>query len=196
LITFRIDSLPEIYQTSSTSEERRLELNSAMRGNEAKGFDCKNCTGTCCTFAHNTMHVSPLEAVDILVNLEQKKLIDDALIKHLEITIKNYQLDRPMMGNGKSELYRRSYTCPFFGFKGWGCGLSVTHKPLGCIAFNPIETGIQDGGSCRSQTSELAQHRIDWEDQEGELNRILKDHFQLDWEKKDIPSALLDLLQA
>lgn len=166
-----------------------------MRNNEAKGFDCKNCTGTCCTFAHNTMHVSPLEAVDILVNLEQKGWIDESLVEHLESTVKNNQLDRPMLGNGKSELYRRSYTCPFFQFREWGCAISVTHKPLGCIAFNPVESNVKDGGSCRSQTSELVEHRETWADQEQEMNIRLKKHFHLDWEKKDIPSALLDILQ-
>jgi hypothetical protein len=175
----------------TSSEQRRRHLIQHMRSGESNGHHCMDCTGTCCTSAHNTMHVSPLEAVDLMVDMKRKGRWNIDWMTRLKNNESENLLDRPPLWNGKTEL-RRSYTCPFFNVDAWGCGCAVEQKPYGCIAFNPREKGVTDGGQCRSSLDDL-KHQASLNTKEVEWNNIIKKTFQIQWDKKAIPSALLSL---
>ncbi len=137
------------------------------------------------------MHVSPLEAFDLMVDMQNKGRWNDTWMERMRQCERDNNLDRPPIWMGNQEL-RRSYTCPFFGAEQWGCGCAVEQKPYGCIAFNPREQGVKDGGNCRSSMDELQKQR-QISTNESEWNNTLKAHFELDWDKRSIPSAILDL---
>jgi hypothetical protein len=139
------------------------------------------------------MHVTPLEAVDILADMARKNRLTAEWKRHLESCVAENGLDRPDMGNGNRKFMRRGYTCPYFNHGEWGCGVHVDHKPYGCLAFNPVESGISDGGSCRSNLNDLEERDSAWAEQESTWNASLKNQYQLDWDKLDIPRALLQL---
>jgi hypothetical protein len=165
-----------------------------MKGNEAKGMHCKDCTGTCCTFANNTMHITPLEAWDIVEDLIKKNIDLKEIQKELQKNIEQYHLDRPAMISPSGKEYRRSYTCPFFNRYGWGCGIAVQQKPYGCIAFNPTEKEVKDGGDCKHlKTPEISLHKDQSLEQ---INQKIKSGLELDWNKEAIPVATLQVIQA
>ena len=164
-----------------------------MRANENLGRDCKACTGTCCTFVNNTMQVSILEALDIFMDMVHKNRLTSSWRSHLEDCVQSFGLDRGNFGAGSRAMLRRSYTCPFFNRENWGCGVAVHRKPYGCLAFNPVEASIHDGGSCRSSREDLEEQNKAWHVREatwnGELQRVLN----VNGDKMDIPRAVLQI---
>jgi hypothetical protein len=111
---------------------------------------CASCSGVCCTFASNSMQITPSEANALIDNLKKKKLLTSELREHCRLTISRFSLDRPLPGTGQRTLLRRRYTCPLFQHKSLGCPVDAESKPYGCLAFNPQVAGEIEGKSCRS----------------------------------------------
>ena len=95
------------------------------------------------------------------------------LFVRLSETIRKYRLDQDV-GDGRRSL-RKTYTCPFYSGSRHGCTIAPTHKPTGCLAFNPRSPGLTEGGDCASDTRLLSQEPPD------------------DADKHPIPVALLNL---
>lgn len=153
---------------------------------EANGISCAGCKGTCCTFEANSMMVTPLEAVELIHYLRANGWMNDALKAKLEETVRTYRLDHAP-GNGKRSYLRKTYTCPFFGFKELGCPLPRDVKPYGCLAFNTHHKELKAGEHCYSDKELLA--AIDDEKENAELRA----KHGIIWEKSPLPTALLDL---
>ena len=98
-----------------------------------------------------------------------------------------------MVGTGKSSL-RKTYTCPFFENEVKGCSISRNSKPIGCLAFNPIEQNITNGGTCKSNLSLLQQRESKLHQQENDINANLKKELNIFWDKAPIPIAILEIL--
>lgn len=141
---------------NSASQNPRARLIKDMADLAAHGFHCGNCVGTCCTSVANSMRITRREAEDILAFLQSEDRVNDPLRQDLETCIAKYNLD-DLPGDGRRAFLRRSYTCPFFkrGTRGRGCTIAPESKPFGCLAFNARETGVTDGGNCRSKQSLL-----------------------------------------
>lgn len=176
-------------------QERREILITAMRENERKGNDCLKCSGRCCTYEANSMNMTNLEALEALTFLEDEGLINDELIERLENSVKEFRLDS-MLQIGKGEFYRKSYTCPFFNFPTWGCGLGAKNKPYGCIAFNPHESGQENGGNCNSNLEIQMKRLFFHEDKEREASSLIAEQFKIADDKSSIPMKLLELLNS
>src|SRR5665647_844485 len=99
-----------------------------MKGLEAQGLDCRTCSGTCCTYEANSMMVTPLEAMELIIYLKEQKLWDTELKDKFTATVTQYRLDH-QVGNGKRSYLRRTYTCPFFNHRELGCPLPLEVKP-------------------------------------------------------------------
>lgn len=181
---------------SASATSRRAMLNSQMDQALEKGFNCQSCWGKCCTYHANSMHVTPIEALDVFMYLYEQKLWNPYLEKKLKQTISDYRLDYELNLPGK-KLFRRSYTCPFYSKGTKGCGLSREDKPYGCLAFNPRQQNITDGQDCHSDQDLLQDHDSVVQKVHRELegilfkNSLLREH--LKWSKKDLPTALMDL---
>lgn len=125
------------------------------------------------------MQITESEARDIIVDLEQKGLLNDELIQRLKDCVREYRLDVEIPSFGSRSNLRRTYTCPFYSPGPRGCALSPERKPHGCLAFNPQKPraqGLKDGcSSAQNLLSEIFP--------EGPRN-----------EKAPIPLALLQIL--
>lgn len=158
------------------------------------GKNCFNCIGHCCTFEHNSMRVTPIEALDAFTYLEQNNRINKELVKDLEDCIKQYRLDKEIL-IGKGQELRRYYTCPFYKKDKLGCTIGKHHKPYGCLAFNPLENNVTTPGHCKSDQDILEQNAEQFKAEEKNLNTQLKEKYQIYWDKKDLPSAVLFLIK-
>ena len=78
----------------------------------------------------------------------------EALRQRLRACVERYQLDE-IPGDGRRDLLRRSYTCPFLRTAPLGCGVDPDHKPYGCLAFNPRRPDQAEGGDCASDVDLL-----------------------------------------
>lgn len=180
-------------QYTNSNIQRRKPVLDNMYGLIKEGKDCFSCDGKCCTFAYNSMQVTPIEALDAYYYLQNKDLISEELINRLKACIKEYRLDHEiMMGRGR-EL-RRHYTCPFFNTGPKGCSISPESKPYGCLAFNPLEKSVSVEGKCTSYLSTLEKRESEYLT-EDTLNQKLKSELNLYWEKKNFPVALLNLIE-
>ena len=172
---------------------RRAALIGHMDALASQHISCKNCTGKCCTFAANSMQVTPTEALDLYTFLVDEDRWNDDLKRDLLKTIHEYRLDKEVPSNGRRDFMRRYYTCPFFSTGGKGCSIDPEFKPYGCLAFNAKQPGIEDGECCGSDEKLLE----NFENKEFTQNNLmLSEALGLDWIKKDIPSALLDIAKA
>jgi Fe-S-cluster containining protein len=185
-----------LYQELKTALplERRQNLVQEMSKLEGKNIHCFNCAGTCCTFSANSMQITPLEAFEILFSLD----LNPEKIEELKIIMKNtvtsYRLDHEIFtGKKASSSLRRTYTCPFFSPGPKGCTLGRAHKPYGCLGFNP-KISDDNGTSCHSHTEILEERETLHETSETIANEYLRKTYSLDWNKKDLPRALLALL--
>jgi Fe-S-cluster containining protein len=154
--------------------------------------DCSSCTGLCCTFAKNSMRITPLEAIEIYDDLVSHERWNDELTKHLDKVIKEFRLDSTILV-GKRHTFRRTYTCPFFKHSSLGCSLSPKIKPYGCLAFNATEMHVKDGESCQSDHELLSKRDEINEDYESQKNSELRSRASLLWDKESIPVALLSI---
>ena len=177
-----------------SSSLRRQSILNEMTTLKNKGINCHQCSGPCCTFESNSMQITALEAVDIIQFLNSENRINADLILDLEENITQFRLNQ-WSGTGKTNL-RKTYTCPFFENAIKGCSISRNSKPIGCLAFNPVEPNITNGGSCKSNLSLLLSRESDFQSSETEINTKLKQLLNLYWDKAPIPVALIDVLKA
>lgn len=168
------------------SFERRKILINRMNELESKGMGCIGCLGTCCTYEANSMMITPLEAFELVSYLKSENLLNDDLKLKLQTSVNQFRLEHKPL-KGKSYL-RKSYTCPFFGYKELGCPLPREIKPYGCLAFDSHHPELKASHHCYSET-ELLEKIQD----EKVLNEELKAKFNLYWDKSPIPTAILDL---
>lgn len=175
------------------SYSRRENLISEMSKLEAQGTDCSKCSGFCCTYYHNSMQVTPLEAIEILIELMESDRLNDETIERLKANSKKYRLDNEIT-DGHGHILRRYYTCPFFNDHSLGCSLSRRVKPYGCLAFNAIEKNVSVEGKCKSQGGLLEQREKEFSEVESNLNNELQSSLKLYWIKKPITQALLDMM--
>jgi len=184
--------IKDIYKRSSERSRRELILEH-MNAELSKEHNCFKCEGFCCTFLHNSMQVTILEALDVYYYLDQENRINEKLIQDLETCIKSYRLDKEIsVGNGR--VLRRTYTCPFFNNGPKGCSIDPHFKPYGCLAFNPLEKNVKEEGHCTSNQDVL----IDQDKQninDHLLNTELKNELNLNWDKLSLPLALLNLIK-
>ena len=117
------------------------------------GKTCANCVGNCCTFTSNSMRITPLEAVEILIFLMERETVST---KSLLLSFKNV-LNEFRLGASFDFGIKKNYTCPFYLGSCQGCSISRAHKPYGCLAFNANEEGVQKGENCSSNQSLLEQ---------------------------------------
>jgi len=115
-----------------------------------QNVSCQKCVGHCCTSKSNSMQITKAEAHDIYQHLKKEGLINQDLIDKLNETIELYRLEVEMPALGKKINFRRTYTCSFYTPGATGCSLPFAVKPLGCLAFNPIEEKSYELLNCLS----------------------------------------------
>jgi len=185
-----------LYQTLdiATPLKRREQLITEMAKLNAQEIHCYKCTGTCCTKSANSMQVTPLEAFEIILSLQVNAESIGDLRNLLQENIKNYRLDHEIfLGKKANQHLRKTYTCPFFIPGPKGCSIKKELKPYGCLGFNP-KTQNDNGSQCYSDLNLLAIRLENQKIDEDRANEFLIDHFQLDWQKLEIPKAVLNLL--
>ena len=180
--------------TSTSAHDRRALVVDKMKSITDSGANCFSCTGVCCTFVGNSMMVTPIEALELVYFLNEEGRWNESLLEQLELTIQIYRLDRPVPGDGRRSFARRRYTCPFFseGKKG-GCSVRKRYKPYGCLGFNSISSGVKDGENCKSYLDTLEERDEKNSSTEESLNEKIKRDLGLDWDKKNMPTALKEL---
>lgn len=179
-------------QKKSREKERRENLIEAMEENEASGKDCLSCEGTCCTFQANSMKVTPSETLDLVVDMFNKGRWNKEWKTKLENQVRSDRLGDDVPTDGRRDLIRRTYTCPFFKTDGsFGCSVERWKKPYGCLAFNPNEEKQTQGGNCSSHTDLLESHARDFHSYHEELDSILSKEYGISPSKTDLPSAIL-----
>ena len=175
------------------SRGRREKLIKAMSDLEKQGTDCSNCEGFCCTYYHNSMQATPLEAIEVLNELMISGRLNDQMIEKLKANSKKYRLDNEIT-DGHGHVLRRFYTCPFFNDTSLGCSLGRGNKPYGCLAFNATEKNVSVEGKCKSNIQLLEVRDKEFSDFEFSLNEHLKSSLNLYWDKKPLTQALLELM--
>lgn len=165
--------------------ERRALVREHMQALIDTGKHCGACSGPCCTFRHNTMQITPLEATDIVRHLQATGRHTDAMRSRLVSSVERYDL-AALPGDGRRAL-RKSYTCPFFTAGPRGCSIDPDHKPPGCLAFNPVRTGVTEGGDCVSDLGVLERRQSAHARFEDTQNERLDFY----WIKAPIPVAVL-----
>jgi hypothetical protein len=173
-----------------TDPTRRLILLERMNFLESDGMGCLGCSGTCCTYEANSMLVSPLEAIELFEFLKKELMLTPDLHHKLTSSIEKYRL-LPKYVNERSYL-RKTYTCPFFHHKEFGCPLPREVKPYGCLAFDSHHKELKASEHCYSEI-ELLEKREALHPEEKEINEKLRRSLDLMWEKAPIPNALLEI---
>jgi len=172
---------------SPSSAERRAAVREHMQALIDVGNHCGACSGPCCTFRHNTMQITPLEAIDIVRHLYETGRHTEAMHSRLVASVERYDL-AALPGDGRRAL-RKSYTCPFFTLGPRGCSIDPDHKPPGCLAFNPVRPGVTEGGDCASNLAVLERRQSTYAGFEDARNEALG----FAWSKAPIPVAVLAL---
>jgi hypothetical protein len=173
--------------------ERREELTELMHELQRTEKNCFSCKGYCCTFEHNSMLVTPIEALDAYRFLKKEKRLNQELITHLKETIQKFRLDNELsIGNGRE--FRRNYTCPFFNFGPRGCSIEPESKPYGCLGFNALETEVSTQGHCTSNLDVLSARDERCSSNESMLSEQVRNELGLYWDKKNLPVALIHLI--
>ena len=172
----------------SQARQRRQSLIDRMQVLETEKLHCFECSGTCCTFVSNSMQIDPLETLELYTSLN----VTNDLIEKWQKTVDNFRLNYDVFSlKGKS--FRRTYTCPFFAGSALGCTLSRGVKPYGCLGFNPKKQGVTEGGDCSSAQDLLLKRSEEFKAVEDVAIEKIKKDFNITWEKKTIPTALLEI---
>jgi len=172
---------------------RRKPLNESMKALNFEGKDCSKCSGLCCTSAHNSMLITPLEALELYLYLDRKNRINTELIDRLNQNIAEFRLDKELpVGSGR--VFRRNYTCPFYKHEGLGCSVSPKHKPYGCLSFNSTIQGVSEPGHCKVYGEVIDKREAIHSEKENIANEFIKAELSLYWDKKNISSTLMDLI--
>jgi len=185
--------LSDIYSKADipSGAQRRELLSAQMFANEEAGKDCASCTGRCCTFEANSMQMTSIEALEAMALLEEKGLLNSETKKRLHDCIDEFRLDQYIQ-IASGEFFRKSYTCPFFFYPSFGCGLGVDSKPYGCIAFNPCESAQENGGNCQSDLEIQEKRNEIYEEAEDRANNLLFKEEGISILKEPIPVKLLE----
>lgn len=178
----------------SPPSERRQVLIKEMQALSEQKIHCLNCPGTCCTMSANSMQITPLEALDILMSLQISSANLEEVRQKLKENIQHYRLDHEISLGKKSHSHlRKTYTCPFFIPGPKGCSIKRELKPYGCLGFNPrLEN--DNGSQCQSNQTLLENREQNFSEQEMKANAYLKEKLNLYWNKLEIPKAVLALL--
>lgn len=186
----------KIYQDFGlpSAKTRREALTSQMKALSDEGKNCFKCNGMCCTFAFNSMQMTPLETVELCIDLESKDRLNEETLEELKACIKEYRLDIDISIGG-SKSFRRTYTCPFFKPGAKGCTISLHDKPYGCLGFNPKEVGVSEEGKCKVYVETHESREASFLEDEEKLNKFLISELGLYWEKLPIPMAILELIK-
>ena len=184
--------LPELFKNQNDiyHRQRRRALVDEMNLLEDKKLSCAQCVGNCCTFTSNSMRVTPLEAVEILLFLQKEGRLNKDLTDLLKNNVLEFRLDKETLFGIK-----KNYTCPFYLGKCKGCSISRWSKPYGCLAFNATEENVLEGKSCQSNQSLLEKRNNEFKQYEETMNSYIKKVFNLPWEKESIPIALLEIIK-
>jgi Fe-S-cluster containining protein len=185
-------TLFEKYSSNEHAQDRRAMIIAEMKNLALSGKNCFSCVGFCCTYAHNSMQVTPLEGIELFYYLAKEGRMTSELIIRLQSTIDQYRLDKDI-SYGKKSLVRRTYTCPFYNEGPKGCSIAPTYKPLGCLAFNANKVGVSSEGHCSSNQDILMQQEEEWGKIEQEKNEGIKQQMGLTWDKLPMPVALVEL---
>lgn len=182
----------------AVSYERRQNLIREMQELEGKTIHCYTCPGTCCTQAANSMLITPIEALEILQGLKIESFTESEMAEfksRLSKTIQDFRLNVEIYtGKKNSSEFRKTYTCPFFNNGSLGCGLSRGIKPYGCLGFNP-KASDDNGKSCSSNLTLLEEREAAFLETEDAANSIIRSDLNIYWIKKNIPDALLDMIE-
>ncbi len=107
----------------------RAELIAHVRAVQRSIRSCTGC-GLCCTVAHNSVQILPIEGRRIAGWIEGLGVTDVRVWKkRLRRTIRRFRLRPAAAAN---------YTCTFLG-PDFRCALPFDVKPVACLSFNPIE---------------------------------------------------------
>lgn len=173
------------------SRQLRNKLVERMQELDASGINCMNCTGVCCTKARNSMMVTPLEAIDLYFSLEENIKDKDLLWRSIEQSITDFGLDREIYV--KNKLMRKNYTCPLFKLESFGCPVEPHLKPFGCLGYNALAPKVIEGENCASDTVLLEAVDLEIKAELENLNKAIKDLLAIDFDKTNIPMALLKI---
>lgn len=161
----------------------------------SSGLDCSSCqTSECCTFVKNSMQITPLETIELIIYLHKENRIDDDLIQLLKDNIKNYRLNIPLPGDGKRLFSRRSYTCPFLKDGSLACSISRFSKPYGCLAYNPTKKLAKDSSDCSSDQQLLDETAQEFIFEMNQLNSTLQQLLKINFDKLPIPMAIIEVI--
>lgn len=181
-------------QLPAPAERRSLPINEMSRL-ERKGLSCLKCVGMCCTGDYNSMQVDPIQALELLAWLEKEGRLGKELDEKLDETIKEFRLDKEFsLGRGRE--MRTRYTCPFYKGEAKGCSVSRGSKPYGCLGFNPLEENVSLPGKCASNIAVLSERENKFEKVEALASEEVKAELGIYWEKKNLPFALKNMLEA
>lgn len=175
------------------SRKLRNKLVQRMQELDAKAINCMHCSGVCCTKARNSMMVTPLEAVDLYFYLIENIKDQEMLWKNVENSITDFGLDREIYV--KNKLMRKNYTCPLFKFESFGCPVEPHLKPFGCLGYNALAANVKDGENCASDTALLEAVDQEIKPELDRLNKAIREHCKIDFDKTNIPMALLKIKQ-
>jgi len=171
-------------------EDIRKELvRLSNSGDKNSEMSCYSCAGTCCTFQCNSMSLTPLEALELLRGIIESKLSIDEVKERCKEAVSHYGLNQELYI--KRQIIRKRYTCPLFKETSLGCPIVPKYKPYGCLAFNP--TGETD--RCYSDQSLLKKVEEINADKISSVNHKISSYLSLDWEKKNLPMALLEIIE-
>lgn len=136
------------------------------------------------------MLLTPLEAKELFDYLKMNQLLTSELKAKLNQSVQQYRLE-PKFTSSRRSYLRKTYTCPFFGFKELGCPLPREVKPYGCLAFDSHHVELKASEHCYSE-KDLLEKRDRLHPEEKELNQKISDEYNLLWEKSPIPNAILE----
>lgn len=177
-----------------SSKDRRLVLINKMNTLKCEEINCFSCSGDCCTFIANSMQVDPLQTLELYFFLKDSERINDELINSLKDTVGHYRLDYDM-DVGSGQLFRRTYTCPFFSEGAKGCSISRTVKPYGCLGFNSSVRDAKGGNVCFSDLDILKERDKLHCGDESAANDIIRQKLNIFWNKLSMPVALLQFIE-
>lgn len=184
--------LPEIFNIPKelNHHSRRLSLVDEMNELESKKLSCLECVGNCCTFSSNSMRISPIEAIELLIFLEKENRLNEDLVRKLEKNVTEFRLDKETLFGIK-----KNYTCPFYLGNCKGCSISRWSKPYGCLAFNATQKGVKQGSTCKSNQQILEKREDQFKAHEVAFNAYITKKLNLAWTLESIPVALLDIIK-
>jgi len=169
----------------------RVGIIHAMEQMEQAGVHCFNCQHCqCCTYTSNSMMITPVESLEIVLYLIEQQRWNQALWQKLQDNINQFNLKNFTIA-GSHKLLRKYYTCPFLVEGPKGCSLSRKIKPYGCLAFNASNARSHELLDCQSSIDELNLIEKKFQDVLKNQNDFLEDKLKWYCAKMPIPNALL-----